>query len=378
MMLPSRVPFVDLRARYESVKDEVDAAMGRVLESADFTLGAELEQFETAFADYVGVRFAVGVSSGTDAIELALRACGIGPGDEVIAPVNTFVATGEAVVTVGADLRLTDVDPYIFNMDPAAVESLITPRTKAIIPVHLYGQPADMDAIGGIARRHGLTVIEDCAQSHGAKWRGKKTGSFGAAGCFSFYPAKNLGAFGDAGAVVTDNQDIAEKVRMLRHHGQREKNVHLLVGGSRRLDTLQAAVLGAMLPRLDQWNEGRRKAAGVYEELFADVKGVEVPSCSPQAEAVYHLFVIQTDGREKLRRFLTARGIDTGVHYPVPLHRQPAFRHLGYADAQFPIATRLSGRILSLPMYPELTRRQIEYVVDSIRVSLGEVCARES
>lgn len=367
MTAVSKVPFVDLRARYESVKAEVDAAMGRVLESADFTLGAELGQFETAFAEYVGVRFAVGVSSGTDAIELALRACGVGPGDEVIAPANTFVATGEAIVTVGADVRLADVDPQTYNLNPAAVESLITPRTKAIIPVHLYGQPADMDAIGEIARQHGLMVIEDCAQSHGAKWRGKKTGSFGGAACFSFYPAKNLGAFGDAGAVVTDNQDIAEKVRMLRHHGQRQKNVHLLVGGSRRMDTLQAAVLGAMLPCLDRWNEGRRKAARAYEELFAGVKGVDVPYCSPQAEAVYHLFVIQADDRDKIRRFLAARGVDTGVHYPLPLHRQPAFRHLGYADAQFPVATRLSDRILSLPMYPELTRGQIEYVVAAVK-----------
>jgi dTDP-4-amino-4,6-dideoxygalactose transaminase len=367
-MKPStRVPFIDLRARYAGVKTEVDAAMARVLESADFTLGVELERFETAFAEYVGVRFAVGVSSGTDALELALRASGIGPGDEVIAPANTFVATGEAIVTVGADLRLADVDPHTFNMDPTAVQSLITPRTKAIIPVHLYGQPADMDAIGGLARQNGLTVIEDCAQSHGAKWRGKKTGGFGHAACFSFYPAKNLGAFGDAGAVVTNDEQVADKIRMLRHHGQKGKNEHLLIGGTRRLDTLQAAVLGAMLPSLDHWNEARRRAARTYEELFAGMKGVDVPYCSPLADAVYHLFVIQAEDRDELRRILTSRGIDTGVHYPVPLHRQPAFRYLECLDSQVPVATRLSERILSLPMYPELTRQQIEYVVDAVK-----------
>ncbi len=368
------VPFLDLQAQYRFIKADIDAAVERVLRSCRFVLGPELADFERSFADYMGVKHAVGVSSGTDAIELALRACGIGPGDEVITAVNTYIATCEAISAVGAKVRWVDVDEQTYTLDVRQVETAITTRTKAIIPVHLYGLSANMGSILNIARRHGLKVIEDCAQSPGAKWCGKKTGTFGEAGCFSFFPGKNLGAYGDGGAVVTNDDVVADRVRMLRNHGQREKYIHLVEGGCRRLDNLQAAVLAVKLPHLDRWNESRRRIARRYDELFSDCSGVVAPFCPADAESVYHLYVIQCSERDGLQRALAAKGVETGIHYPIPLHEQPAYAHFGYRAEDFPVASRLSRRILSIPIYPELDGPRVEYVAGSIRAVLAEFC----
>jgi dTDP-4-amino-4,6-dideoxygalactose transaminase len=349
----------------------MDAVIQNVLEQCAFILGSEVVEFEREFARYIGVKHAVGVCSGTDALEMALRACSVGPGDEVITVPNTYIATCEAISQVGATIRWVEVDERTYNISPANVEAAITPRTRAILPVHLYGQPADMAPIMEIARRHGLKVIEDCAQAHGATYRGKKVGTFGEVGCFSFYPGKNLGAYGDGGAVVTNDDGIAEKVRMLRNHGQREKYVHLIEGYCHRLDNLQAAVLGVKLPHLDGWNKARQAHAALYDTLLAAIPEVVTPYVSRDVEHVYHLYVIQVPNRDSVQTALRVKGIETGIHYPIPLHEQPAYARLGHRPEDFPISHRLGREILSLPMYPELNDEQIHYVVDTLKGAIS-------
>lgn len=360
------VPFVDLKTQYRALKPEMDRAVQSVLERTAFIMGKEHDDFERAFGSYIGTRHCLGVSSGTDALELALRACDIGPGDEVITVPNTFIATTEAISSVGATIRWVDCDSLTYNMDPAKIEAAITSRTKAVLPVHLYGQPANMGPIMAVARQHSLRVIEDCAQSHGASYCGQKTGTFGDVACFSFYPGKNLGAYGDGGAVLTNDDAIADRARLLRNHGARQKYVHDIEGYCRRLDNLQAAVLGVKLSHLNEWNAARRRAAAMYDSLLCEVAEVVTPYVRDDVEPVYHLYVIQVPEREQIQAALRADGVETGIHYPIPLHQQPAYRHLGYKAEDFPITAHAAPRLLSLPMFPEITGEQIATVVRAL------------
>lgn len=364
------VPFVDLAAQYALIGHEVESAMREVLRKTNFILGEEVRLFEEAFAAYCEVGYAVGVDSGTSALELALRALGVGPGDEVITAANTFIATVLAITDSGATPVLVDVDPLTYNIDPEKLARAITRRTKAIIPVHLYGQPADMDAVQEIAQRQGLLVVEDACQAHGARYKGARAGSLGHAAAFSFYPSKNLGAYGDGGMVVTDDPEVAETVRMLRNYGQREKYVHLVPGYNRRLDTLQAAVLGVKLPHLDRWNEARREHARVYG-LALQGAAVTLPVVAGYAEPVYHLYAILADERDGLQEALRRQGVAAGIHYPIPIHLQPAYRHLGYEAGDFPVTERCARQALSLPMYPELTPEAIARVAGAIHSYTG-------
>jgi dTDP-4-amino-4,6-dideoxygalactose transaminase len=360
------IPLVDLKAQYLSIQSEMDAAIQRVVDSTSFILGPDVRAFEEGFARFCGVQHVVGVDSGTAALHLAFLVCDIGPGDEVITTPHTFVATIGMLGRVGARPVLVDIDPRTYNMDPTRIEAAITERTKAILPVHLYGQPAEMDPILEIADKHGLKVIEDAAQAHGAEYKGRRAGSIGHVAIFSFYPGKNLGAYGDAGAVVTDDGEIAEKVRMLRDHGRREKYEHLLQGFNYRIDTLQAAILRAKLAHLEEWNEARRRGAATYRDLLGDLDLV-LPYEPEHVRAVYHLFVVRLQERDALREHLKDRGISTGIHYPIPLHLQPAYRHLGYKEGDFPITEECARQVLSLPMYPELSREQMEEVARAIK-----------
>lgn len=364
------IPFVDLKAQYRALKPEMDAAIQSVLERSAFIMGKEHNEFEQAFAAYIGTKHCLGVSNGTDALELAIRACGLGPGDEIITVPNTFIATTEAISGAGVGLRWVEVDPRTYNMDPTKIEAAITARTKAILPVHLYGQPADMEPIMQIARKHGLKVIEDCAQAHGAKYHGQKVGVFGDVACFSFYPGKNLGAYGDGGAVVTNDDTIADRVKLLRNHGTREKYVHNIEGYCRRLDNLQAAVLGVKLPHLDKWNQARRRAAALYDQLLKDVPGVVTPYVLADVEHIYHLYVVQVPNRDHVQGALKAEGIETGIHYPLPLHQQPTYAHLGYRPEDYSVSAFLGPRILSLPMFPEISDNQIQTVIEALRRAL--------
>ena len=371
------VPFVDLQAQYRSIRAEVDAAVQRVLDTSAFILGREVEAFERAFAGYVGARECVGVSNGTAAIQLALQACGVGPGDEVIVPANTFFATAEAVSTAGATPVFVDCTPDTCNIDPGQIEAAVTPRTRAVIPVHLYGQPADLDPIFAAAGRHGLLVIEDAAQAHGARYKGRRVGALGRAGCFSFYPGKNLGAYGEGGAVVTDDPAVARRLRMLRDHGSEVKYRHELVGYNSRHEGIQGAVLGVKLKHLDEWNALRRAHAARYRELLAplaDSGALSLPFEAEYAEHVYHLFVVQTGARDSLQRHLSAAGVQTGIHYPVPVHLQPAYAPLGHREGDFPNAERQARRVLSLPMYAELSEPRLRYVADAV----ADFCAEAS
>lgn len=365
----TRVLLVDLRAQYAKIREEIEAGVHRVLQNADFIMGSEVRSFEQEFATYLGVKHVIGVANGTDALLLSLKALAIGPGDDVIVPANTFVATAEAVIHAGAHPVFVDINSETYTIDVEQIEGRITPRTKAIIPVHLYGQPAEMRRILEIAETHRLYVIEDAAQAHGVAYRGRKVGSWGHMACFSFYPSKNLGAYGDAGAVATNDDQIALVVRKLRDHGGTEKYVHDCVGYNSRLDTLQAAVLLVKLKHLDKWNDMRRGNAQIYNELLSEVPGIVLPAALERAGHVYYLYVIRVDrgSRDGLRQYLEEQGIRTGIHYPTPVHLTPALGHLGHRNGEFPVAERCAGKILSLPMYPELERRQIEYVADHIR-----------
>lgn len=361
-----KVPYLDLKAQYQSIKTEIDAAIARVLESCQFVLGAEVAGFEQEFAAYCGSAECIALNSGTSALHLALLAAGVGPGDEVITVPFTFVASVAAVVYTGARPVLVDIDPRSFNMDPAAIEAAITSRTKAILPVHLYGQPADMDPIMEVARRHGLIVIEDAAQAHGAKYKGRPVGSIGDMACFSFYPGKNLGAYGEGGAVTTSNTEYARTIRMLRDWGQDRKYHHLLRGYNYRMEGFQGAVLRVKLRHLDKWTEARRAIARQYNHLLTGC-GVQTPSEMPGARHVYHVYTLRFDDRDGLQAALTAEGIQTGIHYPTPVHRQPAYADLGYGPGAFPHAEAVAKQVLSIPLYPELSSQAVADVAEAVR-----------
>jgi dTDP-4-amino-4,6-dideoxygalactose transaminase len=361
------IPFVDLSAQHAAIADEIDEAIDRILRTSDFILGQDVDCFEQEFARYCECEHGIGVDSGTSALELALRAYGVGPGDEVIVPANTFIATALAVSCTGATPVLVDISPATHTIDVTRLDDAITGRTKAIMPVHLYGQPADMDPILDIAGRRGLVVIEDACQAHGARYKGRRVGSLGHAAAFSFYPSKNLGACGDGGMVVTNDRDAAKSLQLLRNYGQTKKYHHQTCGYNRRLDTLQAAFLRVKLKYLDTWNNARRDRAEAYGRLLADV--VVVPAPAHYSEAVWHLYVIQTDGtdRDGLQAHLGEQGISTGIHYPIPIHLQPAYRQLGHRRGSFPITERATDSILSLPMYAELPLNRVEEVADAVR-----------
>ncbi len=363
------VPFVDLQIQYRQIKSKIDGAMARVLDNSAFILGREVEAFEEAFAEYVGAKFCVGLNSGTAAIQLAMTACGVGAGDEVIVPANSFFATAEGVSTAGAKPVFVDADPVSYAIDAAKIEATITTRTRAIMPVHLYGQAADLDSIFEIAARRDLLVIEDAAQAHGSLYKGRRVGAVGAAGCFSFYPGKNLGAYGEGGAVVTDDAEVARRVRLLRDHGSERKYRHEVVGYNFRLEGIQGAVLGVKLKHLDRWNDLRRAHAARYAELLGEVATsgtLMLPREMPYARHIYHLYVVQVDGRDALQQALNAAGVQTGIHYPIPIHLQPAYATHGHSAGDFPETERQAGRVLSLPMFPELTDAQISYVAEQI------------
>jgi dTDP-4-amino-4,6-dideoxygalactose transaminase len=364
-----RVPFVDLAALHRTVEEELRQVFWRVLERSSFILGPEVLQFEEAFASYLDVKYCVAVNSGTAALHLTLQALGIGPGDEVITVPNTFIATAEAISAVGARPVFVDVDPVSYTMDPAAVEDSITSRTRALLPVHLYGQSADLDPLLEIARRNHLALVEDACQAHGATYHGRKAGTLGIAGCFSFYPGKNLGCLGEGGAVVTNDPDIAEQVRMLRDHGSIRKYEHRIPGYNFRMEGLQGGFLSVKLRHLEVWNERRRLAARKFNELLSGSPLV-LPAEMPYSGHVYHLYVVQAADRDALRNRLLAAGIETGLHYPIPLHLQQAYSQLGYRPGSFPVAEAASRRILSLPMHPELTDEQVDYVASVLVESL--------
>lgn len=359
------IPYLDLKAQYQIIKPEIDAAISRVLESCVFVLGPEVAAFEQNFAAYCGTSACVALNSGTSALHLALLAAGVGPGDEVITVPFTFVASVAAVLYSGARPVLVDIDPRCFTMDPALIEAAITPRTKAILPVHLYGHPADMDPIMDIARRHRLVVIEDAAQAHGAKYKGRPLGSIGDLACFSFYPGKNLGAYGEGGAVTTSNPEYAHTIRTLRDWGQDRKYHHLLRGYNYRMEGFQGAVLGVKLRHLDQWTEARRRIVRQYNDLLAQ-SDIETPVEMPWAEHVYHVYTVRSADRDALQAALTAEGIQTGIHYPVPVHLQPAYADLGYGPGAFPHAEAAAKQVLSLPLYPELSSQAVVQVAAAV------------
>ena len=368
------IPLVDLKAQYDSIRDEIDEAIQRVLDNTSFIGGSEVTSFEEAFADYCGAKFAIGVSSGTEALRLALIACGVGEGDEVITSPSTFIATVEAIAGVGAKPVFVDVAEETNNIDPALVEAAITPRTRAIIPVHLYGYPVDMDPILDIARKHGLKVVEDAAQAHGAEYKGTRIGGFGDVACFSFYPGKNLGAYGDAGGVVTNDEAIAEEVHLLRDHGRSDKYEHRVLGFNSRLDSLQAAILKVKLAHMDKWTQQRRAAAAIYGELLQD-SVVRLPVEQPGFKPVYHLYVVRTPRRDEIAAELKAAGVASGVHYPIPLHLQPALQHMGHSEGDFPNCEQNSRECLSLPMYPELTEEQAQFVAQQVKKATASMRA---
>ena len=360
-----QIPLVDLKAQYAELRHEIDAAISRVVSNADFILGHDVEAFENEYAAYCEAEHAVALDNGMSALELGMRALGIGPGDEVITPAHSFIASSSAISFTGATPVWVDVDPVTYNIDAKKIEAAITPKTKAIMPVHLYGQPADMDEIMAIARKHNLLVVEDACQAHGARYHGRRAGSIGDIGAFSFYPGKNLGAYGDAGALTTNNREIAETVRKMRNYGQSKKYDHEYLAWNRRMDTVQAAILRAKLPHLDAWNAARRRHASVYEELLAG-SGVTTPRTAPGREHVFHLYVIETDHRDAMLEHLGQAGIHAGIHYPIPIHEQKAYRDLGKGPGSFPVTEKASPRLLSLPMYAELTDEQLRRVADAV------------
>ncbi|MCH2317716.1 MAG: DegT/DnrJ/EryC1/StrS family aminotransferase [SAR202 cluster bacterium] len=365
------IPLVDLKAQYRSIKEEMDSAIQGVLERTQFINGPEVSEFEKNFAEYCGAKHAVGVGNGTDALILALDALGVGSGDEVITTANTFIATAEAISAVGATPVFIDVDPRHFNMTGSGFEEAITPRTKSVIPVHLYGQPAPMNEISEVANRHNIKIIEDSAQAHGASYTGNPVGTWGDVTCFSFYPAKNLGAYGDAGAVITNDSDLATAIRMRKDHGRTQKYTHDFIGTNSRLDTMQAAILNVKLGHLTEWTDRRRAIADAYTAALSEFDWIGLPEAMEDARHVYHLYVIQVDQRDALQKHLADSGVGTGVHYPIALNLQPAYSHLGYKQGDFPVSESLGDRILSLPMYPELTDEQIQQVVGAIATFSG-------
>jgi dTDP-4-amino-4,6-dideoxygalactose transaminase len=357
------IPFLDLKSHHAALRTELDRAIKEVIDSGAFAGGLFVEKFERDFAAYCGSRYAIVVGSGTEALWLSLLACGVGPGDEVITVANTFMATAEAITYCGARPVFVDVNETTYTMDPAGLEDALGPRTKAIIPVHLFGQPADMDPILEFARKHNLFVIEDAAQAHGAKYKGQTAGTLGDAGCFSFYPSKNLGALGEAGAIITNDAELQEKVRILRDHGQVRKYHHDVIGWNCRMDGIQAAVLSVKLPYLESGNSLRRTHAMQYNRAFDGMGEVITPFEASYARHVYHVYAIQVEERDEVTRFLKERAIQCAVHYPVPIHLQKAYQDLGYKTGSLPISEQIARQFISLPMFPELTEAQINMVV---------------
>lgn len=364
-----RVPFLDLKAQYASIKHEVDAAISSVINDSAFILGRAVAEFETDFAQYCGVQHCVAVNSGTSAIHLALLAAGVGPGDEVIAPANTFIATCAPIVYCGATPVLVDVDPATYNIDPELVKTALTRRTKVIMPVHLYGRPAPIEELRAIAQEAGAVMIEDACQAHGAMYKNRRVGQFGDAACFSFYPGKNLGAYGEGGAIVTNNAGWADQLRLWRDHGSSRKYHHDLLGYNYRIEGIQGAVLGVKLRHLDDWNSTRRERASRYRRLLQGAN-LDLPPEDNDAQSVYHLFVVQVDERDRFQHDLKAAGIDTLIHYPIPVHKQPAFAAMNQLN--FPVTERLAARIVSLPIYPELTNAQQDHVAAVARASAAQ------
>jgi len=362
---PIRVPYLDLQAQYKSIKPEIDAAIARVLDSCQFVLGAEVAGFEQEFAAYAGAAECIALNSGTSALHLALLAAGVGPGHEVITVPYTFVASVAAVLYAGARPVLIDIDPCTFTMNPAAIEAAITPRTKAILPVHLYGHPADMDPITEVARRHGLVVIEDAAQAHGAKYKGRSVGNIADMTCFSFYPTKNLGAYGEGGAVTTSNPEYAKTIRSLRDWGQDRKYHHVQRGYNYRMEGFQGAILRVKLRHLEKWTEARRTVASKYNRLLADC-GLELPTEMPWARHVYQVYTLRAEDRDSLQAALQTEGIQTAIHYALPAHLQPAYADLGYSRGAFPHSEKAAKEVLSLPVYPEMTDNQIQKVAHAL------------
>lgn len=361
------VPFVDLKAQYNSIALEVDLEMHKVLAQTNFILGEPVAEFEKEFAAFCDSKYCIGVASGTDALHLALRVLGVGPGDEVIAPANTFVATVLAISYVGAKPVLVDIDPKTFNLDLAELEGKITPKTKTIVPVHLYGRALDMGRLMVLAKKHGIQIVEDACQAHGAIWGGRKVGSFGIMGCFSFYPGKNLGAYGDAGAIVTSDDTLNKSLKMLRNYGSPKKYYHDSQGYNSRLDTIQAAVLNVKLKHLVEWNKKRFRNARLYCSKLHGVGDITLPEIPSEGEHVFHLFVIRTKQRDSLLKYLHDRQIQAGIHYPVPIYALGAYAHLGLSAGDYPVTEKLSKEIISLPMYPELSEGQIDEVAGCIK-----------
>jgi len=360
------VPVLDLGAQYRTIEHDINAAIRRVLESQHFILGLEVKALEQEVAVYCGRKFGIGVASGTDALTLALCACGMGPGDEVIVPSFTFIATADCVSLLGATPVFADIEPDTFSIDPAQIARKITARTKAIIPVHLYGQSADMDPILELARAHKLRVIEDTAQAIGATYKGRKTASMGDVGCLSFFPSKNLGGYGDGGMVVTDSEEIAKQLRSLRAHGTTKKYFSVRQGWNSRLDELQAAILRVKLAHLDDWSTGRRARAAYYDRLLQDVPAIKRPKTEAGREHVFHQYTVRVPRREVVSKFLNDRGIGNTVYYPVPIHLQPIYESMGYKQGDLPETERACNEVLSLPIYPELTNSQVELVVAAL------------
>lgn len=366
------VPFLDIKAQNSPLREEIREAIDRVIDSAAFAGGVFVEEFEQDFAAYCGARHAIGVGNGTDALWLTLIAMGIGPGDEVITVPSTFMATAEAITYTGARPVFVDIDERSYNMCPEELEGAITRRTKAIIPVHLFGMPANMEPILEIARKHGLKVVEDAAQAHGAEYKGKRAGTLADAGCFSFYPGKNLGAFGEAGAVVTNDDALRDKIRMLRDHGQARKYYHSVIGWNCRMDGIQGAVLRIKLRHLDEGNRKRRSLAVQYDRALHGVVGIVTPTVPPWVKHVYHIYAVRLEQRDAVAQALAQKGIGTGIHYPIPVHLQEAYSSLGYARGSFPCAEQCANEFLSLPMFPELAPEKVAYVADAVRAIVAE------
>lgn len=361
------VPFLDLKMQYVSIREEIGTALQQVLDNTAFAGGPFVERFEKSFASFCGCESAIGVDSGTTALWMALLGLGIGPGDEVVTTPNTFIATAEAITFCGAQPVFVDINERTYNMNPDLLEDVITPKTKAVVPVHLFGQMAEMDRIMEVSRAHGLFVVEDACQAHGAEYEGRRAGSIGDAGCFSFYPGKNLGAYGDAGGIVTNSVELAEKMRIFRDHGQRKKYDHSIIGWNARMDGFQGAVLSVKLKHLPAWNQARRENAQLYNDFLADVQGVITPAEAAHGKHVYHIYAIRVRSRDALISLLADKGISCGIHYPVPIHLQEAYKQLGYGKSSFPVAEKCADELASLPMFPELTGEQIEHVVDQIK-----------
>ncbi len=362
-----KVPFLDLKAQYQTIKDDVRRAMDQVMEQTAFAGGPFVKKFEEEFAAYCQASCCAAVGNGTDALWLALLGLGVKAGDEVITVPNTFIATAEAISLAGARPVFVDIDERTHTMDPARLEAAITPRTRAVIPVHLFGQTADMDPILAIARKHGLFVVEDACQAHGAEYKGKRAGSLGDAGCFSFYPGKNLGAYGEGGAVVTSDTALDSRMKVFRDHGQTRKYHHAVVGWNARLDGIQGAVLSVKLPRLDSWNQARGRNAGLYREKLSGAAGITLPEEAAWGRHVYHLFVVRVKERDRVLAELAAQDVHCGIHYPVPLHLTEAYAFLGHRAGDFPVTERCAGEYLSLPMFAELTEEQVTRVSDLLR-----------